>query len=258
MRKSYIGITGITSKDDAEKLLETMPYSAHRLIMIGVLASFKTIQSLPNKWPNRYPRMSEIARIFPHHRLALNLIHYKAEPEHLYEQLVRITHIGGPNMHGLQLNTAWPSPRELHRYRTNFPFKQIVLQVGSHALEIVGHSPQRLALKIGEYAGLIDYALVDPSNGSGKTLGPILGPIQAREYLLAIKNRGLRIGLGIAGGLGPETIFLIKPLVDAMPNICIDAERLLRDQNDNLDLNLATNFIKESLQLLNGKCEAFV
>lgn len=201
MRRAYVGVTGFMDRHEAEEALEAMPYG-DRLLMIGVLASDKTRQGMPNKYPNRYPKIADIASIFPDHKLALNMIHYHTkERKNLYGQLAEMTFVGGHNVHGLQLNIAWPDQKELERYRKSFPLMQLILQVGNHALDEIGNSPRELSSKIGDYAGLIDYVLIDPSGGQGKALDPA----QARDYILALKTRGPRIVLGVAGGLSPHT-----------------------------------------------------
>lgn len=245
MRKPYIGITGFMSLGDALYVLGVVPTNASRLVMIGVLASQKTMRGIQNKWPNRYPTMDKIASIFPDHPQALNLIHYNTkEKDTLGDQLVAMTEFGGVNMHGFQLNIAWPSSDVLAEYKKACPAKQIVLQVGGHALEMVNHSPEQLAARVSEYDGIADYVLLDPSGGQGKPFDPE----RACEYLLAIKAQNLGMGLGVAGGLSPTTLKLIKPLVNKFPDLSIDAEGRLRTQEDHLDLNLSREYL----------CEAFL
>lgn len=247
MNKPYIGITGFMSIKEAIEILRLVPPLADRLIMIGVLASSKTIKGIKNKWPNRYPVVEEITEIFPNHPLALNLIHYNTkEPETLFGQLVKMTMLGGLNLHGLQLNIAWPSPTILKKYRSNYPNMQIVLQIGRRAFEMIGDSPKQLATKVTkEYIGLADYVLLDPSGGYGKPLDTRC----VRNYLKALKEKNLEMGLGVAGGLSPATLNLVKPLVKDFPKLSIDAEGRLRSQNDSLDLNVAKEYIHKSLKM---------
>ena len=128
-----------------------------------------------NKWPNRYPDPDKVAGIFPDHPLALNLVHYNTKtPEYLFDEMVAVTQIAGPNFHGFQLNIAWPDPEALKRYRNYFHKVKIVLQVGQRAFLSVAESPEKLALKVkSEYTGLVDYVLLDPSGGLGKFFDPI-------------------------------------------------------------------------------------
>ncbi len=249
MKKSYVGITGFMSLSDALHVLGAVPENANRLVMVGVLASLKTMRGIQNKWPNRYPTMDKIAGIFPNHQQALNLIHYNTkEKDTLGDQLVAMTEFGGANMHGFQLNIAWPAIDVLGEYKKAHPAKRIVLQIGGHALEMVNHSPERLAVKVAEYDGVAEYVLLDPSGGYGKPLDPVL----ACDYLLALKAQNFKMGLGVAGGLSPTTLSLVEPLVGEFPDLSIDAESRLRTQEDNLDLNVAAEYLRKAIAMFNG------
>lgn len=250
--RPYIGITGFMSRSDAEAVLEILPPDSSRLLMVGVLASQKTVLlDQQNKWPNRYPKKGNLATIFPSHPAALNLIHFNTkEPETLARQLVQVTEFGGPRLHGFQLNIAWPSPAALEEYHKAYPLVQIVLQIGNHAFEAVEHSPEKLAERVAtEYGELVDYLLLDPSGGYGKPFDTE----RARGYLRALREKDVKIGLGVAGGLDPGTLAeLLEPLVEEFPDISIDAEGRLRDGNDMLDLERAKAYVAGALKLFGG------
>lgn len=249
--KPYIGITGFMSREEVDFVLSKMPENSDRLLMVGVLASSKTLVGKKNRWPNRYPEMDEIAEIFIYHPLALNLIHYNTrEPETLSDQLSKMTILVGVNLQGFQLNIAWPSPREIALYRKKYHHKIIVLQIGSHAFEKINHSPKKLATKVAaEYEDLVDYILLDPSGGYGK----FFNPYKIRAYLEALREKDLHIGLGIAGGLGPKTLDLLELLITDFSDLSIDAEGKLRDENDNLDLEKAGKYLQGSFEIFSSK-----
>lgn len=248
MRKPYIGITGFMSLGDALHVLNAVPTNTNRLVMVGVLASLKTMRGIQNKWPNRYPTMDKIAGIFPDHPLTLNLIHYNTkEKETLGDQLIAMTRFGGANTHGFQLNIAWPEPDILREYKKVHPTKQIVLQVGGHAFEMVNNSPERLALRVAEYDEIVEYVLLDPSGGYGKPFDPD----RAHDYLVALREKNLNIGLGVAGGLSPSTLNLVEPLAKEFPDLSVDAEGRLRTQEDHLDLNVASEYLRKALAMFN-------
>lgn len=249
MKTPYIGITGFMFLNEVSHVLKVIPANANRLVMIGVLASLKTMRGIRNKWPNRYPTMDKIAGIFSDHLRALNLIHYNTkELDTLGDQLIAMTEFGGRNLHGFQLNIAWPSPTVLVSYRKTRPMKQLVLQIGGHAFEMVNHSPEKLASKVAEYNGLVEYVLLDPSGGYGKPFDPK----RTHEYLEALRAENLDIGLGIAGGLSPTTLNLVEPIVKELPELSIDAEGRLRTLEDHLDLNLASEYLIKALSMFNG------
>ncbi|MDP3947688.1 MAG: hypothetical protein Q8Q41_03295, partial [bacterium] len=142
--------------------------SASRKLMVGVLASSKTLAGRTNKWPGRYPKMERISEIFQVHPAALNLIHYNTdEPETLSDQLLRLVEISGENLHGFQLNVAWPLVEELEKFHEATSWKQrLVLQVGGGAMARVEHSPQKFADMValyGGFVGVVDDVLIDPS-----------------------------------------------------------------------------------------------
>lgn len=254
---AYIGITGFMKEVEVMAMLDLMPRGSQRKLMVGVLMSWKTLNRLPNKWPNRYPDVNDVSRIFTDHPLALNLVHYNTkELATLHWQLEEITKSCGPNLHGLQLNIAWPDQTVLKMYKESHPDKILVLQIGSRAFELIGHSPERLAAKVLKgYKGLIDYVLLDPSGGYGIDFDPV----EIAEYIDALTNfqqkARLKIGLGIAGGLSATTLRNISPLIAEFSGLSIDAEGRLRDSDDHLDLREAGEYISKASEmfLANGR-----
>lgn len=249
MERPYIGITGFMSADEVQAMLALMPASANRALMVGVLASLNTMRGImPSKWPNRYPVREQISRIFQAHPLALNLIHYNTqESETLSEQLVEMTNVGGPNLHGFQLNLTWPSPEAIRDYTSNYPYMQIVLAVGHRALELMAWSPDRVADRVvREYDEIIDYVLIDPSGGYGRPFEPE----RLGEFLLALQEKRVNAGLGVAGGLNQATLDLIQPLIQIFPDLNWDAEGRLRDPvSDQFNLQFAVEYLQKSLSM---------
>ena len=110
--------------------------------------------------------------------------------------------------------------------------------------------PLYLGKRVKEYLGLVDYILLDPSGGRGESFHP-----EAMDWFLEDlqKEVGNKIGLGVAGGLSAETLKQqIGPLVKKYPDLSIDAEGRLRDENDNLDLAKATLYIRKARKIF--KC----
>lgn len=250
MRKPYIGITGFMNKEEVARVLEAMPETCQHLLMIGALASSKTLRGIPVRRPNRYPRVSQIAPIFPNDPRVLNLIHYHTEDTgSLYDQLQEMSAFGGAYCNGFQLNITWPPPDALCRYKKDHPGDALVLQIGSRALEAIGHSATELAKKIfGEYAHLVDYILLDQSGGTGKPL-----PAKATlEYLFHLSLLSCPLGLGVAGGLSPETLILLKPFARYFNWLSIDAEGGLRTEDDRLDVIKAQKYLRQAQEFLQG------
>jgi len=246
--KPYIGVTGCMSNQEVEHLLRLMPepIDPPQLLMVGVLVSSKTMAGGKNKYPNRYPGMNDVYRIFPDHGPALNLVHYNTqEPDTLYEQLMQMTDWWRYRINGFQLNVAWPDPRIIKRYVTACPTKDIVLQVGGHAFEMIGNSPTHLVERVKEYQGLIKCVLLDPSGGHGT----LLDMARMIGYLDVLYASKVDIGIGIAGGLCAETLDHVAPLIKGFPGLSIDAEGRLRDGDDHLDLVKAEAYVQKALAL---------
>lgn len=247
--RPYIGITGFVSHEEVEAMLALMPENCEHLLMVGVLASQRTLHGEPPKRPNRNPKKEDIENIFPNpsihnsgNRTTLNLIHYNTKDDSdLSDQLFRMM---CRDCDGFQLNIAWPSKWELI-YFLDCLSMDIVLQVGGRALRELECSPQQLADKVMEYKGLINYVLLDQSGGLGKPLDADALRPHLETLRLAMPN----LGLGVAGGLSAETLHLIEPLIRDFPDISIDAEGLLRDAEDRLDLAKAGEYLQRALEL---------
>lgn len=127
--KPYIGITGFMKREEVDEVLKVWPLDfPGRRLMIGVLASQKTLTGQKHKRPNRYPDMAYVDSIFRDSPAALNLIHYNTKDfKALGDQLVRAAWLGGKHVHGLQLNIAWPTPYSLRIYRQAFPGAAVIL-----------------------------------------------------------------------------------------------------------------------------------
>lgn len=252
--RPYIGITGFTSAEEVKSALEIFERekkSLPHLLMVGVLASIKTLHGQTNRHPNRYPKIENIFKIFINHPSALNLVHYASNStDLLFEQLMAITELIGPDLfHGFQLNIPWPDKKELCFFKKRYPDKKIVLQISRRVIEDSENNALILRHEIGRnYYNLIDYILLDLSGGRGK----LFDILNIKRYLLAMKHDSYfnNIEFGVAGGLSGETIETIKPLFAEFPDLCIDAEGRLRDKNDYLDMSAVKKYISGAIKLL--------
>jgi hypothetical protein len=147
---------------------------------------------------------------------------------------------------GFQLNIVWPDLDELTQWRETYPHQRLVLQVSGSAYRQVGRSPQALCDKLQDYRQLATDILFDPSGGKGRRFSTEV----ARRVLTELQQAfGGELGIGVAGGLGPNTLDLIEPLLIAFPHLSVDAEGRLRDKDDNLDLGKAKSYLARALQL---------
>ena len=249
--KPYIGITGFMYPTEVDCAISCFPGVSPRQLMVGVLASWKSLRGIPlkTKWQKQFPSPDAIADLFFDDAKVLNLIHYstkEGEESSLLQDMLKIHELAGPNFHGFQLNIPWPEIRLLDEYRTamghNF---RIVLQVGQKAMEVAGNTPKGLVEMLNHYVGIVDGILLDPSGGYGKPFDTE----RARELLSTVKDKSWDIGLGVAGGLGPDSLGLVEPLLAEFPDLSIDAQRKLRDSENNLDLNAVKAYLGKALQM---------
>ena len=254
----YVGVTGFMSRAEVSEALAMIPEGSTHRLMVGVLVSSKTFAGLPNKWPGRYPKKDVIADIFIDDPRALNLIHYNTDNrDQLNHELVDITRfVGAERFDGFQINMRWPCATELRNYQRIFPDKLIVMQVGGGALEDVrriGHLGGLFYLCYDHRAccsWIVDSILIDPSGGKGLPLNAEEGA----EHLRDVRNHYhmKEVGIGIAGGLGPETLHLVEPLLREFPDLSIDAEGRLRTPKpeDALDLNAMRVYLTKAYAAL--------
>lgn len=236
----YIGVTGFMNADEVQTALSAMEGSKRKL-MVGVLASAKTMRGEPNKWPNRFPFVERIANIFCEDPNALNLIHFATDDRNTIDaQLVRMIELGGKHLDGFQLNMVWPDSNLLRRTFVNHHLR-VVLQIGTNAYKQMDANPLTLAKHLDEYRELVTDILFDLSGGLGTALNAEAG----LPVLRAVRERHPELGLGIAGGLSAETMHLIDVVAQEFPDVNIDAEGKIRDNADApLNLTMTTAYIQ--------------
>lgn len=250
----YVGVTGFTARDEVRSVLHGLPPQFSRQVMVGLLVSSKTVRGRENRYPRRYPLGADVAQVFVDHPAALNLVHFntkETDPFVVGQDALVATLRAGEACHGIQLNMAWPHPPLVERWREargRYGLRDVVvLQCGGAALREAGCDPEtgvvsgsRLANLARQYAGLVDYLLVDPSGGVGR-------PFEA-DFALgcldALYSAELGpVGLGIAGGLSGDTLSILEPVAEKFPDVSIDAEGKLRDDADFLSTRLAREFV---------------
>lgn len=265
LNKAYIGITGFMSPDEVRAVLDGLPEtfdSGQRLIMFGVLASWKTLNGLEPSNPKRYPPIGAVKSIFQKHPLALNLVHYNSREPNLADQLVKLSEAAGENCHGLQLNMVWPSARELEKWRNKFPESRLVLQIGSMALNFVSYwaptgngSPIKISSallieRLREYRNIATDILLDRSGGKGRSL-TFLDIAENLKIFAAVLEEDLPFAVGWAGGLSAENLWMIESLLSSgFPDLLlnIDTESGVRTEDDDLDLEKAIAYLRAAAE----------
>ncbi len=251
-RLPYVGVSGFMSRAEVDQALAGFPEMGRQL-MVGVLASSKTLCGKTNKYPRRYPKVEDIAGIFSPDPRCLNLVHVStdSEPSTIDGKLIpieidmmRAFRAGGPLCHGVQLNNATGrvSLKALDAFRGMCPTaSRVVLQTGPRWLATRIESDS-LSKSLMMYSGVITDILIDASGGRGRAIDPEETQRLVREARSSLAHYGVpdgSIGLGVAGGLCAGWLPRIQRLAVEEAPISIDAESLLRDDTDwggNLDM----------------------
>lgn len=241
----YIGVTGLMTQEDARAALAALPPKHRRLLMLGVLASSKTLRGETNNHPGRYPKVAHIDGIFLKDPKALNMVHFASDsPDHVGSELDRVLLVAGSLLRGVQLNMCWPKPELLRTLQDRG--LRVVLQIGKHAMEKCRNDMTIVCDRLAGYDGIITDVLIDGSGGRGA----LFSPMQATLAIKAIAHRFPDLGIGVAGGLHASTLVLLDEVVKLNPDVSIDAEGRLRDESDALDRVAMAAYIETAATLL--------
>jgi hypothetical protein len=238
-RAPYIGVCDVYDPEEARVMVDELRgyrTNPSRKLMVGVMAHPLSLD--PNKGQG-IPECDDVRKVFPvRTSLAsafsdepdvLNTIHYADlygpnAGKNLYDNLKSCVQYGGKNLHAIQLDVAWPDIHELARFKQNHSL-DIVLQVGSKAMEKADYDPRRVVEKLREYGESINYALFDLSMGKGK----LMEANKMLPFLREVQRDLPHLNLSVAGGLGPESAReLLEPIAREFPDISIDAQGNLK------------------------------
>ncbi len=228
--RPYIGITDVPSSEWLFERLTVFQEEGDREIPhqlhAGVMMSRKSLHGIATKYDAVWPKNHDIVRIFSmHHADVLNVLHY-ADYDGLttIDDLVNAVRYGGHNLDAVQLDMPWPNLELVAALKKKHPEVRLILQVGSRALGQIGDEPKPLIERVQDYAGWIDDVLLDKSGGEGRPMDAEV----LRPFVEVLHKSMPRLGLTVAGGLGPDTLHLVAPLVRDFPMLSIDAQGQLR------------------------------
>lgn len=230
----YVGVSGITTPEQARAILNMWPASAPpQSLMLGVLTSAKVLAG--GERNARSPAPESFASIFQDDPRALNLVHYfTKDPTTLDADLLRC--VDGDLCDGAQINVAWPPPEALQGFQRYAPkLIRTVLQIGPKMLADYHYGVVAELVADREYRGLITDVLIDISGGTSTPTSEPIDPRWARKMVEAVRVWNPYLGIGIAGGLCAEALPSVAALV-AEHDLSIDAEGKLRNARDELDL----------------------
>ncbi len=255
----YIGVTGFMTTEEIEIIGETAGFVPSRPLMLGILASDKTLCGEPNKYPNRYPSagrfyelIQAISKLQRCHRV-FSAIHYHTPNRENFARTIDETLARtGYNTDALQLNIAWPSRAGIYALRSRHSKLKIILQIGPTAMHMLHNDPERIAEKVQEYDHLVDKFLIDVSGGTGKLFSTDFAKAFLSPLQIIVGDK-----LGVAGGLCADTLDVVREIAEEFPNISIDAEgRRRRPSDDTLHLKETKRYVQAALELFSAASAA--
>jgi hypothetical protein len=202
-------------------------------VHVGVMMSRKTLKGIPSKYTHAFPHRDEVAGIFNPHPWLFNVLHYADyEGIDVLACLLEAADYGGPNMDAMQLDMIWPDPAVLRVVCRDYPRIKFILQVNSESLNAVANDPVLLVHKLREYDDMLSHILLDKSMGKGVGMdAQALLP-----FVREVHTQLPQIQIAAAGGLGPDTLHLIEPIINEFPGvISCDAQGKLRSSGDARD-----------------------
>ncbi|MES2985964.1 MAG: hypothetical protein V4686_02450 [Patescibacteria group bacterium] len=254
MNIPYIGITDFMNYEQVERMLAVFEANKkpgqNRRLHVGVMMSYKTLNKTETKWSKAFPANDDIRHIFQSSE-TMNCLHYADyEGVDVWRNLAKAIEFGGYLIDALQLDMVWPDPVAISTaVHTSRKFPEVILQIGKNAMEEAGNDPAQVVERLQDYNGIIHHVLLDKSMGRG--LG--MDAVGLLPYARAIRDAYPDLGLAVAGGLGPNTMGLVKPLLEEFPHISIDAQGQLRPSGnalDPIDWDMAEKYIVNALALL--------
>ncbi len=251
----YIGITGFTNSTQVDTMVgwfdSYMPIAKPHRLHIGAMTNRKIIRDIPSPWDTVFPKIQDLASIF-HRSDTYNCLHYAdyGSEEQLPKYLSTAIMYGGHLIHAVQLDMTWPDAGEVaeavHRSRKKI---EVILQIGRKAFDQINNDPGDLVQMLVEfgYTDVISRVLLDKSMGEGR----LLDTDGLRPFIKAIYDLLPGLGVVVAGGLGPGTMHLVRPLINEFPDLSIDAQaRLCKDggaENNPLDTGLARQYLEDAV-----------
>jgi hypothetical protein len=224
--------------------------------MMGFQVSWKSLDFGFSEGNNRVPRFKDLPLILEAVKgeVFQTLHYYTKRPDRLLPELDRV--LAHENIYeaglvgGVQINRAFPEPREIKALKDAYPELKIVLQVYPKE-DSVAQLAEQLAREYGE----LDYIIVDYSHGTGTEFDAR----QVTATYRALRDAGVGSGITFAGGFSGENVRLkAHRLVEAVGtrDFSIDAEGGLRDRagegygNDMLNLGKVESFLRGSFEEL--------
>lgn len=222
--KPYIGVTGVATTEQALRTAQAFkdspfnnPSSAHKG-MVGYLINHDILVGKRNP-TRRHPSPQALHGLLEiTHTSADNALHFFTQyPETLADQVTCLLKTDEIYDQGLartvQFNATWPNPNHLKEIKDSFPDLNIIVQLGPRALR--NGDTKEILSRIDWYRETMDYALIDPSGGTGTEISP-------EEYqglFERIRSAFPELPIILAGGITPENMKRIIETISKFANL---------------------------------------
>lgn len=255
-RTQYIGITDFHWRKEVEQMRAVFgrhPRGRAFKLHVGVMMSYKTLKGIQTKWASAFPAKETIADIFAFPD-TMNCLHFADRETRpvadVRSSLIEALAWGGQGLNALQLDMTWPDPDAVAEAVASLgrPI-EVILQVGDAAFGEISNHPSILMRRLADYRGRITHVLLDKSGGQGVGMDAV----GLLPFAHAIARNYPHLGIVVAGGLGPNSMGLVRPLTRDIPNISIDAQGRLRRSGsalDPIDWDLAEQYLIAALDQL--------
>jgi len=249
----YIGITDFANFEQVQDMLSIfdahLPKESNRKLHVGVMMSYKTFCGVPSKWQDVFPPKEALPGIFASDQ-TYNCLHYADYDDKTdFRILSQAIFYADAHLHALQLDMVWPDPGMIASgVHTSRKPIEVILQIGKSAIEQARNDLKIVVKKLGDYDGVIHRVLLDKSMGKG--LG--MDACGLIPFARAIRQNFPKLGIGAAGGLGPDTMHLVETLAKEFPDLSIDAQGKLRPSGnamDPIDWEMAGAYLAKALEL---------
>ncbi|MCE7886308.1 MAG: hypothetical protein DYH13_02235 [Alphaproteobacteria bacterium PRO2] len=263
--KPYIGIAGVTTRDQGETLTGQFYTNAvgvggrGHYGLIGYCLTSEMINADGKITDPRYIGLDDLRILNPKQPFGRNAIHYSPNPENpdkfFIPDLVNIFMGKGSEIYKstagkvLQLNRAFNVSADLlesvkHKKDGMFPDLEIIFQAGPG--DITEMTPDELIARLRPYEKYISGILLDSSCGTGRKMD-----VRAfAPHIAALEKAFPDRMLVFAGGLNPENVaaqIAALSRVTTRP-FSIDVEIGVRNERDELDLAKTETFIQRATQ----------
>jgi hypothetical protein len=229
MIRQFVSITDFTSPEQVRSFGPKLGDSILAL-GVGVMMSYKTLNGIETKWSKIFPANEDVAGIFINPKFfnnnIINVLHYADyDGNPLLENLVKARELSGKHLNAIQLDVPIPNAHEILEFRRMYPKIKIILQVAKPMFRVAKEDPKEMIALLGSYSDIVSSVLLDKSMGQGigmdaKALKPFV-----KEIMGALPD----LSIVVAGGLGPDSMDLLKPFGKILGDLSLDAQGALRE-----------------------------